>query len=284
VAAVGAAVAVAAVVLALAREPAAAAFELEWPDARGAALGRTGPGGAAEAAGWLFETPSDTAAAARGPRWSASFSGGELYGLAEARGAAAEAGVARDDTRAAVRAATLGSRRYEERTVAAEVGRRLSDDLACWLRVRVLGIAAEGYDGLWSCAVDARIARRAAGRLVLAAGVENAGGARIGGSPVATAAGASAALALDGATLEAGVRAEAGLPASSSLAVEAAAGAWLRVRASATSEPGTVGLGIGIGREGGDPAEALRRPVVDAAWTWHPELGVSTFVTVRFGR
>jgi hypothetical protein len=255
--------------------PARAAFELEWPDAREAVM----VGGVAEAAAWLLDA---RAGPVPGPRWTAAFSGGELFGLPEARGAAVDVALALDRTRVAVRTGLLGSRLYEERTVGLDVERRLSGDLACGLRVRLLGIAADGCESLWSSAVDARVARRVAGRLVLAARFENAGAAEIGGSPVSTSTQLAAALLLDGAAVEASVRTEAGLDASPALAVEAAASEWFRVRARAGTAPGTFAVGFGLGREGA--AAGSRRPVVDVAWTWHPELGVSSFVSVRFER
>lgn len=270
------AAALAGVLLALAAcgAPARAAFELEWPDAREAVM----VGGVTEAAAWLLDAH---AGPAPGPRWMVVFSGGELFGLPEARGAAVDVRLALDRTRVALRTGSLGSRLYQERTLGLDVERRLSGDLACGLRVRLLGIAADGCESLWSSAVDARIVRRVAGRLVLAACFENAGAAEIGGSPVSTSSRLAAALLLDGAAIEASVRTEAGLGASPALALEAAASEWLRVRVSAGTAPGTFALGLGLGREGA--AAGSRRPVVDAAWTWHPELGVSSFVSVRFG-
>jgi hypothetical protein len=253
--------------------PARAAFELEWPDAREAVM----VGGVTDAAAWLLDA---RAGPAPGPRWTVALSGGELFGLPDARGAAVDVRLALDRTRVALSTGLLGSRLYQERTVGLDVERRLSGDLACGLRVRLLGIAADGCESLWSGAVDARVARRMAGRLVLAARFENAGAAEIGGSPVSTSARLAAGLLLDDATIEASVRTEAGLDASPALALEAAAGEWLRVRVSAGTAPGTFAFGLGLGREGA--AAASRRPIVDVAWTWHPELGVSSFVSVRF--
>jgi len=254
--------------------PARAAFELEWPDAREAVMA----GGVADAAAWLLDAHMGPAT---GRRWSAVLSGGELFGLAEARGAAADVRLALDRTRVAFRAGSLGSALYAERTVGLGIERRLPGDLACGLRVRLLGIAADGCESRWSSAVDARIARRVAGRLVVVARLDDVAAAKIGGSPVSTSARLAAALLLDGATLEASVRAESGFDAAPTLAVEAGAGEWLRVRASLGTEPGSFAFGLGLGREG--TAADGRRPVVDVAWTWHPELGVSSFVSVRIG-
>ena len=270
-----AALAVVLIALAGCGDPAVAAFELEWPDARDAVMA----GGVADAAAWLLDA---RAAPTPGPRWTVVFSGGELFGLREARGAAADVRLALDRTRVAVTTGSLGSRLYQERTLGVEVGRRLAGDLACGLRVRLLGIAADGCESLWSSAVDVRLARRVAGRLVLAARFENAGAAEIGGSPVSTSARLAAALLLDDALLEASVRTEGGLDAMPALGIEAAANEWLRVRVSAGTAPGTFAVGLGLGREGA--AARSRRPVVDVAWTWHPELGVSSFVSVRFGQ
>jgi len=257
---------------------AGAAFELDWPDAREAVVGAA----CARDAEWLLEAvgAGDDADGVPRPRWSFACSGGELFGLPEARGRAVEAAVRLDRARVAARAAAFGSRLYEERTVALEAARRLPGDTVCVLRGRLLGIAAEGCESRWSAAVDAGLARRVAGRLVLTARAENMGGARIGGSPVCVSATLGAALRLDGATLEASVRTEAGHDASSVVAVEADAGEWLRVRASTGSAPGRFSVGVGVGRRA---AAAGARPVVDLAWTWHPQLGASTLVTVRFG-
>ncbi len=254
--------------------PARAAFELEWPDAREAVMA----GGVADAAAWLLDARTGPAT---GRRWSAVLSGGELFGLAEARGAAVDVRLALDRTRVAFRVGSLGSALYAERTLGLGLERRLPGDLACGLRVRLLGIAADGCESRWSSAVDARIARRVAGRLVVVARLDDVAAAKIGGSPVSTSARLAAALLLDGATLEASVRAESGFDAAPTLAVEAGAGEWLRVRASLGTEPGSFAFGLGLGREGA--AADGRRPVVDVAWTWHPELGVSSFVSVRFG-
>jgi hypothetical protein len=258
---------------------AGAAFEMDWPDARDAVMA----GACARNAEWLLDAPGARAADAGPPpaaRWSFACSGGELFGLPEARGRAVEAAVTLDRTRVAARLTAFGSRVYEERTVALEAARRLPGDIACVLRGRLIGIAAAGCENRWSAAVDAAVARRVAGRLVLEARTDNVGGSRIGGSPVCASASVGAALRLDGASLEASVRTEAGQEASSVVAVEADAGQWLRVRASAGSAPGRFSVGFGIGRPA---AGAGARPVVDVAWTWHPRLGASAFVTVRFG-
>lgn len=270
------AAALAAVFLAVAAcvAPARAAFELEWPDARQTVMA----GCVADAASWLLDARAGPAPA---PRWAVVFSGGELFGLPEARGAALDVRLALDRTRVGLRTGVLGSPLYEERTLGLELERRLSGDLACGLRVRLLGIAAEGCESLWSSAVDVSVARRVTGRFVLAGRFENAGAAEIGGSPVSSSAGLAAGLLLDGVSIEAGVRTEAGLDASPAVALEAAASEWLRVRVSAVTAPATFAVGLGLGREGA--AAGSRRPVVDVAWTWHPELGVSSFVSVRFG-
>jgi hypothetical protein len=255
--------------------PARAAFELEWPDARQAVMA----GGVAGAAAWLLDARAEPPP---GPRWAVAFSGGELFGLPEARGAAVDVRLALDRTRVAVRTGSLGTRLYQERTLGVEVERRLAGDLACGLRLRLLGIAADGCESLWSSAVDVRLARRVAGRLVIAARFDNAGASEIGGSPVSTSARLAAGLVLDDALLEASVRMEGGLEAMPAFGLEAAANEWLRVRASAGTSPGTFAFGLGLGREGA--AAGSRRPIVDVAWTWHPELGVSSFVSVRFGQ
>lgn len=258
--------------------PARGAFELEWPDARGAVM----VGGVADAAAWLLDAgPGARDGPRPAPRWAVAFSGGELFGLPEARGAAADVRLALDRTRVAFRAGSLGSGLYAERTLGLGIERRLSGDLACGLRVRLLGIAADGCESRWSSAVDARIARRVAGRLVTVARLDNVAAAEIGGSPVSTSARLAAALLLDDATLEASVRAESGFEVTPTLAVEAGAGEWLRVRAALATDPGSFAFGLGLGREGA--AADGRRPVVDVAWTWHPELGVSSFVSVRLG-
>jgi hypothetical protein len=258
---------------------AGAAFEMDWPDARDAVMA----GACARDAEWLLEASAARATVAGPPpaaRWSFACSGGELFGLPEARGRAVEAGLTLDRTRWSARAAAFGSRLYEERTVALQGARRLPGGTVCVLRGRLVGIAADGCESRWSAAVDAGLARRVAGRLVLAASGDNIGGARIGDSPVCAYATLGAVLRLDGASLEASMRTEAGQEASTVVAVEADAGEWLRVRASAGTAPDRFSVGFGIGRPAVD---AGARPVVDVAWTWHPRLGASTFVTVRFG-
>ena len=59
------------------------------------------------------------------------------------------------------------------------------------------------------------------------------------------------------------------------LSLEVALTDWLRVRAGARDAPGKLGFGIGVGRRRGG-----RWPVVDFACQWHPQLGVSSFVSV----
>jgi len=258
--------------------PAHAAFECEWPDARAAvAVGAVEPW-AVRVLGAIGDAAGEPNAS---PRWSFALSGGELFGLREARGAAAETALDAGGTHFAFRAATFGSPLYAERTLAVQCARRVSDGLVCGARLRALGVAADGCESAWSFAVDASMAARVTGLLALGGRFDNVSASEIGGSPVASSAVVGASLELDRVTLEAGIRIEEGFDAAPLLSVDAAVGEWLSVRAGADGGPGAFGVGLGVG--GGRGATTGSRPAVDVAWRWHPELGVSSFVSVRFG-
>jgi len=278
-----------AAVVVAAVSPARAAFEREWLDARRAVtVGAVEP--------WAARLLTVSVPERAGPRWSFLLSGGELFALREARGASAEAALQGARGRAEVGVSLFGSPLYMERVVALGVAHRASDSVVVGARARALGIAADGVPDAWALAVDGSVAARVAGRFVIGGRFENAGGARIGESPVASPAVLGAALALDGMTLEAGARVEEGFDAALLLSVEAALGGRLAVRAFADGGSGTFGLGLGVdagrapGARSGASAVAGRAgagpsgPALDAAWWWHPELGVSSCVSVGFRR
>ncbi len=272
---------VAALSLLIGAVPAGAAFELRWPDARSAAMVGCDPGLLADptvGAG----LPGEGSADGSTPRWSVRLSGGQLFGLPEARGAGVLAARSLGSGAIAVEISTLGSTLYSERQVAVIAARRATPDLVVGVGVRALGIAAAGVDDLWSVGLDVGFRRRILGRLVLAARFENINAPTIGGSPVSRSAHLLAGFSLDVLAIEVSVVAEPGFPVSTSLGLEAVASDWLRLRAGVGTEPGRLGAGVGIGKE--RPAGGSLVPVVDVGWQWHPELGVSTFVSVSFRR
>jgi hypothetical protein len=259
--------------LALAARPAAAAFELEWPDARSAGM---------LARGTLFAgahaEPQGAAADSSAPRLGhrrlrVTVSAGELYGVPEASGWAARALVGAGTTTLAASFSRLGGEPYEERSVSLGATRR-TRDLVVTARLRGLGIAARGLEDLWTGALDAAVTRRLVGRVLVGAAGENITRSRIGDSPVAARTAFGAALALPSALLRWSLALEETLAPSTALGVEVVLTDRVRVRAGATDVPRRLGFGIGLGREGG------AWPAVDIAAQWHPELGVSTFVSI----
>jgi hypothetical protein len=119
------------------------------------------------------------------------------------------------------------------------------------------------------------VTRRLIGRVFLGAGCDNLTRSRIGDSPVASRARFGAALLLPSVTLRWTLSFEESFAASTALGFEAALTDWLRVRAGARDAPGKLGFGIGVGHPRARPW-----PLVDLAWQWHPELGVSSFVSI----
>ena len=246
-------------VVLLCPRPASAAFEISWPDARSAGMLVRGSD--------LFP-PLDA-----GPR--VTVSAGELYGISEAAGWSGHASVRFGGVAVGVELATLGSELYRERSLGLEVGMDPDPDLHLVARARVLGLGARGVDDRWAAAADASVTRRLIGRVFLGAACDNLTRSRIGDSPVAARARFGAALLLPSVSLRWTLSFEESFAASTALGFEATLTDWLRVRAGARDAPGKLGFGIGVGRSGARPW-----PLIDLAWQWHPELGVSSFVSI----
>jgi len=215
-------------------------------------------------------------------------SGGELYGLAEARGFLARGTVGSRLGSATLTVGQLGGRLYGERTAGVALARPLRRTLAAEVGWRLLSLGAAGVPERTTMAFDAGVAARVLGRIVVAAAWRNIGDARIGDSPVSAGASLQAALLLDEISLAGSFELDPALGSSFALGCEAPVSEWLRVRAGVALDPGTFGAGIGIGRgpgeEDGRGGTLLAWPVVDIAVTWHPDLGGSSFATITFCR
>lgn len=264
--------------------PAPAAFEISWPDARSAGMLVRGTDLFPPMDAGSFRSSSGTATgtatgsgtepgARTGPR--VTISAGELYGISEAAGWGARAAARFRGVSLRVELTTLGGELYQERSLGLEVGLDPDPDLHLVARVRVLGLGARGVDDRWAAAVDVSATRRLIGRVFLGAGCDNLTRSRIGDSPVASRARFGAALLLPSVTLRWTLSFEEPFAASTALGFEAALTDWLRVRAGAMDAPGKLGFGIGVGRPRARPW-----PLIDLAWQWHPELGVSSFVSI----
>jgi hypothetical protein len=294
---------------------AAAAFEFAWPTARAAALagaevalasGRpatlvSGQGEApcsAHGGGSPGPREADGGAspdsASGGPALTierVELSGGELYGVPEARGFLVSASIGSRLGSAALTVGRLGGDLYQERTVGVAFARPLREALVVEVGCRVLAMGASGVSERAAVAVDASVASRILGRVVLAAAWRNLGDARLGESPVAAGASVGATFVLDGISLTGSIELDSGAGATVAFGSEAAVSDWLRFRAGVSLDPGTFAAGIGIGNEArtrAGPAPSggglLARPVVDLAVTWHPDLGGSSFATITFLR
>jgi hypothetical protein len=264
----------------LCARPAPAAFEISWPDARSAGMLVRGadlfPPLDAGALRSLSGTATGSATepgVRAGPR--VTVSAGELYGISEAAGWGAHAAARFRGVSVGVELATLGGELYQERSLGLEVGLDPDPDLHLVARARALGLGARGVDDRWAAAVDVSVTRRLIGRVFLGAGCENLTRSRIGDSPVAARTRFGAALLLPSVTLRWILSFEEPFAASTTLGFEAALTDWLRVRAGARDAPGKLGFGIGVGRPRARPW-----PLIDLAWQWHPELGVSSFVSI----
>lgn len=249
-----------------------AAFEVLWPDARTAALcGATldGP---------VSVLPGPTTAGARLFR----FSGGELFGLREARGMCAELAGRLGNQALCVAVSSLGSNLYREQSVEVGCARTLGSDTAGELAVRAVGIRAEGLADRWSMAIDVGVFRMLLGRILLAARFENLGQATLGASPLPATARMGFSVLLGDSLLAVSVESEPGFDRSFALGFEVGTASWLTLRAGAGTAPGRVAAGLGVGRPEGRGAPAFLAPSLDLAWEWHQELGFSSFATVIF--
>lgn len=269
-------VVLAAAVLLLLATAAPAAFERRWPDGRSAAT-----------AGIdlvLCDRLSRTARESEGVgrRIVVRCSGGELYGLAAARGGALS--VERESGRTVVRGevSSLGSPLYRETTLGLAVEQCVGSESVVAVGANALGITADGYEGKWAIGIDAAVARRVLGRFDLLASLENLNEPTIGGDIVARTATCGIVLSMDRLTLGLVSEREAGFEASSALLIEADVTPGARVRAGFATAPTVTSIGCGLG---GAPAAPPYIPLVDLALSWHPRLGVSTFVTLtmQFG-
>ena len=175
-------------------------------------------------------------------------------------------------------AARLGSRIYEERTLGLILGRRIDERLSVGLSLRALGVAFAGAEGSWTGSADAEVRLSIRGRFSAWARWENVGRAAIEGSPVASSMRLSGALVLDSMLIASSVLLESGLDPAPSLAIEFTAARVLRLRAGATTSPGTFAAGCGVVLHRESPR--FDCVAVDVAWEWHPQLGVSSFASV----
>ena len=258
--------------------PAVAAFEVSWPDARSAAMLTPGLVLADSPDQLLSRTSPDSATTPRLCfRPTATVSAGELYGVREAAGWGAHATARFRRVSVGIEMATLGGELYQERALGLRAGLDPDQDLHVVARARVLGISARGVDDLWTVAVDASATRRLIGRIFVGAACENLTRSRIGDSPVMSRTGFGAALVLPSVLIQWTLSLEETFAPATVLSVEAALTDWLRVRAGARDAPGKLGFGIGVGRRRGS------WPVVDFACQWHPQLGVSSFVSITIG-
>jgi hypothetical protein len=283
-------------VLAAAPPCASGAFEVVWPAARTAGLAGAGVGLASGPAAFVLPAPAasadacappDTASGARGIAVDRiELSGGELFGLPEARGFLARGTVGSSLGSASLTLGRIGQSLYHETTVGVALARQVREALVVEIGSRLLSIGAEGVPARTTVALDAAVVTRVLGRITVAAAWRNVGGARIGGSPVSTDAAFGAALALDRTSLAASFEVDPKLGTTAAFGCEAAVTEWLRVRAGVALDPGAFGAGIGIGRgaTGGRRGGLSAGPVIDLAVTWHPELGGSSFATITFSR
>jgi hypothetical protein len=263
----------------LSASPAPAAFEVSWPDARSAAM--LAPGAdflpPLNAGSLRSSTGSATESGARrGP--CVTVSAGELYGVREAAGWGAHAAARFHGASVGIELSTLGSELYQERSLGLRLGVDPDSDLHLATTARVLGLSARGVDDRWAVAVDASVTKRLIGRVLLGAACENLTRSRIGDSPVATRTRFGGALVLPSVVFGWSLLLEEAFAPSTVLSFETALTDWLCLRAGAKDVPGKLGFGIGVGRRSGGPW-----PVVDLAWQWHPELGVSSFVSITIG-
>lgn len=259
--------------------PAAAAFEISWPDARTAAMLTPSSLIDFEAGPIPVRSRVDSLAARPGVEGArATLSGGRLYGVREAAGWSARASASLRGVPVGLGLSRLGGELYEERVVSLGVGLAGADGLFLSARARVLGIAARGVDDHWAVAVDAGATKRLLGRVLLGASCENFTRTRIGGSPVATRTVFGAALVLPSISMQWTLLIEESFALSPTLGFEASLTDWLCVRAGVRDAPGRLGFGIGVeGARGSWPA-------VDLSVQWHPRLGVSSFVSVTIWR
>ncbi len=206
--------------------------------------------------------------------WRLRATSSELYGLAELRVAAVS--VSRESPGAclSVSASLFGGRIYRERTMEVSSARRWSQDVATWLRGRVLCLVWEGGVPVWTGAVDLSAAWIVHGRLIIGLNAQNVTRSSVLSSPVASPVSGDAALVLDGVTILASLSGEPGFAPSPAVGCELELASWVRLRAGIRTEPSSTAFGLHIG--GG----RTMRPDLDLAWCWHPVLGSSYSLTV----
>lgn len=215
-----------------------------------------------------------------GPRGRvvARASGGELYGVGEARGGSGSVDLERGRTLVRLEATTLGSEIYRESTLAVALARCVGDGAVAAFTARVLRVSADRHDGRWSLGIDAAVGRRLLGRVHILVSAENVNGPKIGETEVPRSVGTTLALKLEEILIAAGVECEAGFDASSGLSFEAGLLPGVVARAGVRTAPHVLMLGCGLGRG----SEDSRLPTIDLALEWHPRLGFCTFVSVTF--
>jgi hypothetical protein len=215
-------------------------------------------------------------------------SGGELYGLPEARGFLARTVIGSRLGSAAVTVGRLGGELYREGTVGIALATPAHGTIALEVGGRLLILGARGMPDRIAAAVDAGLVTRALGRIAVCGRWRNVGESRIGGSPISSGGAVGAVLALEEVRLAGSVELEPGLGARAAFGCEASLHEWLRVRTGVALDPATFGVGVGIGRDP-DHSRATRgagptRPTIDLAVTWHPDLGGSSFATISLRR
>ena len=218
------------------------------------------------------------------PAAGLSATAAELYGLGEARAASASVRARVGESLVALELSQFGGEVYRERSLGLSLRSGVSEDLALEVGVRALCVSARGVEPAWSGVVDAGASRRLLGRVYLIARCTNLTRARLGGSPVAQEASVGASLALPELSLHARLTSDGVGDASATLAFELHVAEWLRARAGTTTSPGTFscGLGIGLDRAPGEDGSRRSWPCIDLAWSWHPQLGVSSFVSITY--
>lgn len=273
------------------------AFEVSWPSARSAASAgahlelAAAPEGAAAPPEDATEERADVGVGAAADSLSAGggpgidevdVSGGELYGLPEARGFRARTALVWGATTAAVTIGQLGGELYRERTIGVALARSLGSRVVVEIGGRVLSVGAPGVSRRSAVAIDAGFTSLLLDRVRLAVLSVNVSDARVGESPICSGTTVGACLALERVRLSASLEIDRGLGAVAAVGCEAAANEFLRIRAGVGIDPPIFACGLGIGAERRGALTSW--PVVDLAWQWHPDLGVSCFVSVSLRR
>jgi len=268
------------------------AFEMHGTDARSASLASLGPTTVAGPALIAGVDPVTRRAEAGekdpGARdenrhgadgvWLLSASALELFGLPQLRGfrvAAERCG----RLPVSVAAERFGSDVYSEGSVSVGAGRRFGDGSVAAVGVRACGLSGRGAPERWACAIDASLSVLLLERLRLSACSTNVADARIGGSPMRSGTTVACSLTSGLALITGALLVERDVDPSGSLGCEVAVSRWMRVRSGVSRAPSVFAAGVGVTLP---PLALVGSCVVDVACQWHPELGVSSFVSITF--